>query len=514
MDRRKFLLGTLVGLGGAPLAQPLYAQGTSFADPFTLGVASGDVTDSSSVLWTRLAPAPLQANGGMPDFYLNQGITVHWALSLSQDMSQIIQRGELMTDSAWAHSVHVEVEGLDAGKVYWYQFRVAGYTSPVGRTKTLPASDASIDRARFVTASCQNYSHGHFVAYRHMVDDNPDFVIHLGDYIYDTSFGETFRKHETETAPTTLDEYRRRHALYKTDKDLQHAHAQLPFFVSIDNHDALEDNDLTKSQQRAAAYQAWYEHMPVRGYKAQGDNHFDIKRRITVGNLAQISMLDARQFRDKREICSGDYDADYGFGNYRERCQAVFANERTMLGEAQERWLTKTIRENKKLWNVLASPGPFLPFSYQHNGKDLRYIGAWDAYPANRERVARAFAEAKSGHPLILSGDVHSFWAVDGARATLPYERFPLVEFVTSALSANWPPPLAQPVTDNLPSNPQVGFYDPIYRGYLLHELDSKVWTTQARAIDDMKDLQSAVRTLASFQVYQDEPGFRQERLN
>jgi len=510
MDRRKFLLGTLVGLGAAPLAQSGYAEGKLFADPFTLGIASGDVTDSSTVLWTRLAPAPQAANGGMPD----QSVAVHWVLSETPDLSRIVRRGEAVAQSAWAHAVHVEIDDLEPARAYWYQFHVAGYASPVGRTRTLPDSKHAVNRARFVTASCQNYSHGHFVAYRHMVDDNPDFVIHLGDYIYDTSFGETFRKHDTETAPTTLDEYRRRHALYKSDKDLQHAHAQIPFFVSIDNHDALEDNDPSKAQQRAAAYQAWYEHMPVRGYHVQGDNHFEVKRCITLGNLAQISLLDARQFRDKREVCSEEYDANYGFGNYRERCQAVFANERTMLGEAQERWLTKTIRENKKRWNVLASPGPFLPFTYQHNGKDLRYIGAWDAYPANRERVARAFAEAKCGHPLILSGDVHSFWAVDGARATLPDEQFPLVEFVTSALSANWPPPLAQPVTDNLPNNPQVRFYDPVYRGYLLHELDSRVWTTQARAIDDMKDLQSAVRTLASFQVQPGEPGFRQEYMN
>lgn len=507
MDRRKFLLSTLVGLSSAPLASPLYAADKISVNPFALGIASGDVTASSTVLWTRLAPAPLEANGGMPD----QAVAVQWVLSRTPDLADIVQRGETVAQSAWAHSVHVEIDNLDAGQTYWYQFRVAGFESPIGRTRTLPVSNSAINSARFVTASCQNYTHGHFVAYRHMVADNPDFVIHLGDYIYDTSFGETFRKHETETAPVSLDDFRRRHALYKTDKDLQRAHAQLPFFMSIDNHDALEDNDPSKAQQRAAAYQAWYEHMPVRGYRAPGDNHFDINRLISVGNLAQISMLDARQFRDTREICSEDYDPSYGFGNYRERCPAVFADDRSMLGAAQERWLARTISANTSTWNVLASPGPFLPFSYQHKGKDLRYIGAWDAYPANRDRVVRAFAQARSGHPLILSGDVHSFWAVDGARATQAGGRFPLVEFVTSAISANWPPPLAQPVTDNLPNNPQVRFYDPVYRGYLLHDITPKTWSTSARAIEDMRDPQSAVRTLASFQVHHGEPGFQQD---
>ena len=509
MDRRTFLLSTLIGLGGAPFAPPLHAAGRISAYPFTLGIASGDVTASSTVLWTRLAPSPMATNGGM----LEQGAAVQWMLSQTPDMATIVRRGETVAEAAWAHSVHVEIDDLEAGREYWYQFRSLGHVSPIGRTKTLPSSNSPMDSARFVTASCQNYTHGHFVAYRHMVADKPDFVIHLGDYIYDTSFGETFRQHDTETAPSTLDDFRRRHALYKTDKDLQHAHAQIPFFLSIDNHDALEDNDPSKSQMRAAAYQAWYEHMPVRGYKAPGDNHFDIHRRIEVGNLAQISLLDSRQFRDTRELCTGDYDPSYGFGNYRERCQAVFADERSMLGEVQEQWLTRAISENTSTWNVLASPGPFLPFSYQHNGQDLRYIGAWDAYPANRKRVMDAFTQARSGHPLILSGDVHSFWALDGTLAKQPEEQFPLVEFVTSAISANWPPPLAQPVTDNLPNNPQLKFYDPVYRGYLLHDVTGEVWKTSARGVEDMRDLQSAIRTLASFKVSHGQPGFLQETL-
>ncbi|XOV84805.1 MAG: alkaline phosphatase D family protein [bacterium] len=503
MDRRQFMLNTLVGLGAAPL----YAARNLPSYPFTLGIASGDVTASSTVLWTRLAPAPMAIDGGMP----NAGMQVQWLLSQTPDMAQIVQRGETLTQSAWAHSVHVEVDNLEAGREYWYQFRAGNHVSPIGRTKTLAAGNNALSSARFVTASCQNYTHGYFVAYRHMVADQPDFVIHLGDYIYDTSFGETFRQHDMQAAPATLDDFRRRHALYKTDRDLQHAHAQIPFFLSIDNHDALEDNDPAKAQMRAAAYQAWYEHMPVRGYQKPGDNHFDIHRRIAVGNLARISMLDSRQFRDKREICTGEYDPDYGFGNYRTRCPAVFEEDRSMLGDAQERWLTSSLIENESTWNVLASPGPFLPFSYRHKGEDLRYIGAWDAYPANRARVMDAFARSGSGHPLVLSGDVHSFWALDGARATSADERFPLVEFVTSAISANWPPPLAQPVTDNLPNNPQVTFYDPVYRGYLLHEVNSRTWTTHARGIEDMRDPHSAVRTLARFTVRHGQAGFQQD---
>ncbi|MDZ7768520.1 MAG: alkaline phosphatase D family protein [Woeseiaceae bacterium] len=234
---------------------------------------------------------------------------------------------------------------------------------------------------------------------------------------------------------------------------------------------------------------------------AIGANRFDIHRRISLGDIAQICMLDSRQFRDKRELCSDDYDPTYGFGNYRERCEDIFAEDRSMLGTAQERWLTESLTSNHAAWNVIASPGPFLPFSYQVGGKDLRYIGAWDAYPANRQRVARALERARSGHPIILSGDVHSFWTLDGTRTMQADERFPVIEFVTSSISANWPPALAQPVTDNLPNNPQVTFYDPAHRGYLLHDVTAEEWQTTARGIDDVHEKQSGIRSLAHFTV-------------
>ena len=342
-----------------------------------------------------------------------------------------------------------------------------------------------------------------------MIRDKPDFIIHLGDYFYDTSFGvDDFRHHETEKAPVTVADFRRRHARYKTDKQLQHAHAEIPFFTTIDNHDAIEDMDPEKFAQRAAAYQAWYEHMPVRGYNAPGDNHFDLHRQISIGELIQISLLDGRQFRDKREVCENNDYPDYGFGNYRERCALVFDEDRSMLGESQEQWLTRNLVENTATWNVIASPGPFLPFRYHFDGKELSYIGAWDIYPANRKRIAAALQAADTGHPLILSGDVHSFWAVDGRLTKEPGERIPVVEFVASSISANWPEQLARPVTDNLPHNPQVRFYDPDKRGYLLHDVTATEWRTTARAMEDVRNEQSSALDLASFLVVNGDPGF------
>jgi alkaline phosphatase D len=508
MNRRGFLIRALLGLGGAPLSSSMTYANSSRGNPFSLGIASGDVTDTSVVLWTRLAPEPLEEDGGMPQ----TGVAVQWELALDPGMSRVIRRGDVITSPALAHSVHVDVEGLEPNREYWYRFCVSPHKTVTGRTKTLPRKDSLPTSARFVTASCQNYTHGYFVAYEHIVRDQPDFVVHLGDYFYDTSFGETFRLHETEKAPVSLGEFRKRHALYKTDRHLQLAHAQIPFFTAIDNHDAIEDADPEKFAQRAAAYQAWYEHMPVRGYDAPGDNHFDLRRRIDVGNLMQISLLDGRQFREKREICENNDYPTYGFGNYRERCERVFDKERTMLGEDQEQWLTKNLVENTSRWNVIASPGPFHPFSYQHDGKDLRYIGAWDIYPANRARVAEALEASEIGHPLILSGDVHSFWAVDGGNTKDPGERFPVVEFVASSISANWPEPLAKPVTENLPHNPQVRFYEPDKRGYVLHDVTEAEWKTTFRAVQDVEDERSDAADIATFVVRMGEPGF--ERIS
>lgn len=503
MKRRNFILNTLLGLGGAPLAAPL-ASGVNIPGKlFSLGIASGDVTDSSAVLWTRLAPEPLEADGGMAAVT----VPVHWQLSTDPGMTRVVQQGEALASPGLAHSVHVNLQGLSPGQEYWYQFSVAGQSSPVGRTRTLPAHNSEPESLRFATASCQNYTHGYFVAYEHMIKDRPDFVIHLGDYFYDTAFGATFRRHETEKPPQTLDEFRRRHALYKTDRHLQQAHAQLPFFTMIDNHDAIEDMDPDKFAQRTAAYQAWYEHMPVRGYAGPGQNHFELHRLIRLGSLAQIALLDGRQFRDKKDLCRDSMDPDYGFGNYREQCDAILEEGRSMLGAEQERWLEASIRANQSSWNVIASPGPVLPFRYHVNNSEKVYIGAWDAYPSNRKRLARAINSAQTGHPLILSGDVHSFWALDGSLVKNPDASLPVVEFVSSSISANWPEPLAKPVSDNLSHNPQVAFYEPARRGYLLHEINKAEWKTTARAVEDAKNENSGAFNLASFLVRNGETG-------
>ena len=216
-----------MGLTAVQIPAPLVAEARFDRNPFTLGIASGDVTQDSVVLWTRLAPQPLSADGGMGQ----DVIPVRWELFQDDGMQQLVKEGEEPAVPQLAHSVHVDIQGLEPGREYWYRFSAGTYTSAAGRTRTLPAAGSHPASIRFVTASCQNYTHGSFVAYDHIIADDPDFVIHLGDYIYETSYGETFRRHETEDMPFTLDGYRRRHALYKTDESLKQGPRQATFFL-------------------------------------------------------------------------------------------------------------------------------------------------------------------------------------------------------------------------------------------------------------------------------------------
>ena len=504
MKRRDFIIRTTLGLAAAQVSEPLVAEARFYRNPFTLGVASGDVTQGSVVLWTRLAPEPLAAGGGIGQ----DAIPVRWELFQDEDMQQAVMGGEELALPQLAHSIHADVQGLEPGREYWYRFSVGTHTSEAGRTKTLPAHNSQTGSIRFATVSCQNYAHGYFVAYDHIIADGPDFVIHLGDYIYETSYGVNFRKHETEVMPLTLDGFRRRHALYKTDENLKRAHARLPFFSTLDNHDAVIDADPAGSAARAAAYQAWYEHMPTRGYGNPGDNRFELLRTIRAGDLVQINLLDTRQFRASQMLCT-DNEPSHGFGNYRIRCPEVFAEGRSMLGEKQESWLMDNILANRAPWNVIASTSVFSPFHLDIDDKIFNFTASWDGYPANRDRVVDAINRSNTGRTVILSGDMHSFWAIDGMQSTAPADRFPGVEFVASSISANWPDQMDKPISDNLVRNPQIKFYEPDKRGYLLHEVTAREWQTTARAVDNVKDAHSKVFDLARFVVENGEPGFR-----
>ncbi len=508
-DRRQFIKNFAVGaLSTVASSVPAIAYGNDEKPnyPFRLGVASGDVTSNSVVLWTRLVPEPLADDGGMKPIEVN----VQWKLSSTPDMRNVIRQGDTVASADFAHSIHIDISNLDPNQTYWYQFYSGQFASQVGRTKTLPNLQSDVENIRFVTASCQNFTHGHFVAYKHIVADQPDFILHLGDYIYDKSYGYTVRKHDAEKDPETLSDFRRRHALYKTDSYLRAAHAHIPFFTMPDNHDVIYDNNPKLYAKRAAAYQAWYEHMPVRGFIAENKNKFHLRRDIQIGDLLRISLLDTRQFRDTEKLCPENEDPNFGFGIFQPLCEGYFESSRSMLGAEQEKWLTDTLQQDTSTWRSVASTCPLSPFRLNKDEKIHNYIGGWDAYSENRQRLISAIPSNRLSRTVVVSGDIHSFWAFDGGGTETNGKSIPLVEFVTSSISSDWPEPLAQPMLDNLPDNRHAKFYGPEYRGYLLHDVNKKTWNTRARAVRDVTNINSEAFDLARFEVEPDKQGLKQ----
>src|SRR5262245_25128362 len=282
--------------------------------PFTLGVAAGEPSPDGFVLWTRLAPQPLAPDGLGG---LSQPAQVSWDVASDAAMRQIVRSGRLETAASLAHSVHIEVSGLDANRPYWYRFTALGAESPIGCARTAPAPSDELAQLRFAFASCSNWQLGYFSAYRHLTEEQPDLVIFLGDYIYESTIpaasvaaARIVRPHDGPTA-TTLSGYRNRYALYRTDPDLQALHAAAPCLVTWDDHEV--DNDYAGewsqdmrvaaadfSARRAAAYQAYYEHMPLSPRTIAEQQGVRLYRQVRYGKLVTFSVLDGRQYRSKQ----------------------------------------------------------------------------------------------------------------------------------------------------------------------------------------------------------------------
>src|SRR5262245_2265884 len=348
-NRRRFLLGAGALSGLALTGQfPAYPQTRPpkfTSDPFSLGVASGDPLLDGVVLWTRLAPDPING-GGMPP----TAVTVNWEIAADDGMKEIVQRGSAVASPELGHSVHVEAPGLKPGRWYWYRFMVGDAVSPIGRTRTAPAFNARLDRLRFAFASCQHYEAGYYTAYKHMAEEQLDLVVHLGDYIYEGApAADRPRKHNSPEI-ISLEDYRNRYALYKSDPNLKLAHAAFPWIVTWDDHEVDNNyaNDVPEDKQsreaflerRARAYQAYYEHMPLRRSSLPRGPGMRLYRRLRFGDLAEFNVLDTRQYRD---------DQPCGDGN-KPLCPEALNPQATMMGEAQERWLFNNLDRSKALW--------------------------------------------------------------------------------------------------------------------------------------------------------------------
>ncbi len=511
----------LTGLIAAPTVL-MFGRSYAAGGPlFTLGVASGDPAPGGFVLWTRLASDPLAPDGAGG---MSGPVLVRWQVFADEGLRRLVTEGEAVAEASGAHALHVEVAGLQPDRPYWYRFIAEGQDSPVGLARTAPHPDAMPERLRLAVASCSSWEVGYFSAYRHMAEENPDLVLFLGDYIYEYSLGaaraaDIVRPYNLEEA-TTLAGYRNRYALHRTDADLQRLHAAAPCLAIWDDHEVQDDYSGVWSkvagvhprdfvQRRAAAYRAFYDHMPLRPSVRRGEE-MSLYRSIRYGRLAEFAMLDGRQYRS-RQPCPSDETGGKGQIVTDSTCMDRADPSRTFLGFDQERWLYEGLARSDARWNVLAQNLVMAGLRFGAGGdQETRYwTDTWDGFPGARDRLMEALQVIRPRNPVVLSGDYHSFWTNDvKARSEDPDSETLATEFVGTSITSNGPP--HDSLSAAMRDNPQNRFFDARSRGYMTLELDPSRMQTRYRAISDRRDPQATVSTLASWAVEDGRPGAQQ----
>lgn len=472
------------------------------ADPFTLGVASGDPTASSVILWTRLAPDPL-SGGGMPD----DDVDVLWEVSSDEEFSTLVASGIARAEARFAHSVHVDVSlddrRADADPWVYYRFRVGTWTSPTGRTRCAPAAGASANLT-LATASCQNWTHGFYNAYADMVEQSPDLVVFLGDYIYEGGPGDLangdVRLHNSDEV-VTVDEYRNRYALYRSDPHLRAAHATCPWIVIWDDHevdnnyaglvpqDAGAANALTAAEfaeRRTGAYQVWWEHMPVRMAAPQNAD-LQIYRQVSWGSLVNMVAVDGRQYRDDQACGDAVLQTVPA-------CEEASIEERTMLGTTQETWVVDTLG-GAATWNVIANQTVMTDIRF---GEAVLNFDQWDGYAPSRDRIIAGLSDKGVDNLIVLTGDIH-LAGVGTLTTSNDPETVHGVEFVTTSISSNGNVPEGSDAL--FIALPTIVDADIRHRGYTLHTVTDQEWTADYRIVEDNTVENSPVSTWKRFVV-------------
>ena len=510
---RRALIG---GLVAAPVVLRFGRAQAGGAYLFPLGVASGDPWPDGFVLWTRLAVDPVAADG---QGGLGAPIPVQWDVAADEGFSRIVASGQVTAEAAAAHSVHVEVQGLNPGRPYWYRFTASGQRSPVGLARTAPVPNADVDRLKLAIASCSHWEVGYFSAYGHMADEAPDLTLFLGDYIYEyTRTGaraaNVVRHYDFEDA-TTLAGYRNRYALHRTDADLQRLHAAAPCLVVWDDHEVLDnysgvwpdkggrpDDFLMR---RAAGYQAFYEAMPIRRTRLDRRLQMPIYKRVRYGRLAEFFMLDGRQYRS-RGACVDEGGAK-GQIVTDAQCLDRVDPSRTFLGFEQERWLYDGLAGAEARWNILGQDLVMAGLRFESpNGETRYWTDTWDGFPAARDRMTQALHTIKPRNPVVLAGDYHSFWTNDVLLDSRD-ERSPVVatEFVGTSITSGGPPYDALMAT--MPANPHIKFFDSRERGYISMDVTPQRMTARYQAISDVRDPKASLSTLKTWVVEDGRPG-------
>lgn len=474
-------------------------------DPFTLGVASGDPTPRGVVLWTRLAPRPLDPDGGMRP----EPVEVAWEVADDEAFTKVVAAGSATALPQLAHAVHVEVDSLQPGRWYFYRFRCGAAESTVGRTRTMPAIDAAADEVRLAFASCQNFESGYFTAYGHMAEQSPDLVFHLGDYIYEKSGKGQVRPHDPDPELSTLADYRKRHAIYRCDPLLQRMHAACPWMVTWDDHEfdnnyaaaISEEEGIDPAEflvRRANAYQAYYEMMPLRRRSLPKGPDMRLYRRCGFGRLAEFLVLDTRQYRSDQP--NGDKRAPLN--------EAAMASGSTLLGREQAGWLSSRLVTSAARWNVLAQQVMMGAVDREAGDAEGFSMDQWPGYSAERARLLTFCRDRNVANPVVLTGDIHSNW-VNDLRIDDRSPESPVVatEFVGTSISSFGDGIETPRNTDSLlAENPSLRWHN-AERGYVMCTVTPQRWQSDYWSINIVSQPDGAAVLRKSFVVEDGRPG-------
>lgn len=493
----------IAGLAAAPLILSRSVRAQIFADfPFSLGVASGDPAPDGFVIWTRLAPQPMEPHGGMP----MAPVPVQWEVSSDSGFKAIVQKGEAIARPELAHSVHVEVEGLLPDRQYWYRFKLGGEISLWGRARTLPAARATVGKTRFAVVGCQHYEAGLYTGYHHLAVDAPDWVFHYGDYIYEYHYDFTLEgglpvkpvRAYSGREPFSLDDYRVRYAQTKLDPDLQAAHVAAAWFTSYDDHEVQNNwvGDLDQNGtppepfllRRTAAMQAFYEHMPVRKRSFPRNGTVDIVRRAQWGDLLTANFLDTRLYRTEQP-CGDGFKPD---------CPARQDAKAEVIGRAQEKWLFDGLSGSKARWNVLAQQIMMMPMDRRLGDEPAPVfnLDSWNGYPKPRQRLFDRLEDMKLGNVVVLTGDEHQNYAgeIKGRSG-----KTIAAEFVGTSVSSSGDGQDRRSGYDRMMAlNPNIKFNN-AQRGYLICDVTPDRWQTQFRVMDQIGTPGAPIKTRATW---------------
>jgi alkaline phosphatase D len=504
--RREVLAATLAL--GATAAWPRFTRAAApyfAAYPFQLGVSSGFPTERSVVLWTRLAPDPLAADGlgGMPP----ENAPLRWELATDERFQRIERRGEIIATAAFAHSARVVVDHLRPAHDYWYRFIAGDHVSGTARTRTLPAANREPHEFRIAVANCQQLEHGQWAAYRHIARSGVDLTMHLGDYIYEGATTPNRVRAHVGGLCVQLADYRRRYAQYQLDPALQAAHAAGPWITTWDDHEVANDysgiysgraeDPASFMKRRTAAYQAYFEHLPLPPGAAPIDGAVALYASRRIGTLADLYMLDQRQYRSA-QACPQNGRA--GGNRVGDDCAELQTESRTMLGAAQETWFDAQLSRGRGRWNLLAQ-GTVFSHVNEQSGEGRRYsTDNWNGYPAARRRVLGSLQRHHARNPVIFSGDIHAFIAGNiGAVPDQPDSAPLATEIVATSISSDAPP--QRQFEDWLKKNPNLLLAESSYRGYAALRLSPQRLQVDLMALDDRDNPESTQRLLQSLVV-------------